>query len=73
MMVLVPPLISQGPSLPEPQQREVQDFDTDLFGECAEILMSHIDMHEKHNALRTMVQRKTLSWTSFWSHPCQIP
>ena len=62
---LVPPLISQGPSLPEPQQREVQDFDTDLFGECAEILMSDKDLSGKQADLRAMIGMRILSWTRF--------
>ena len=36
---LLPPLISQGPRLPPPRLREVADFDVDLYGECAEIML----------------------------------
>ena len=62
---LVPPLASQGPCLPTPPQREVQDFDTDLFGECAEILMSDQDCQCKQADLRAAIGKRTLSWTRF--------
>lgn len=62
---LLPPMASHGPSLPVPLLRDIQDFDTEFYGECAEILLSDRSVTAKNAAVRTMACTKTLSWTQF--------
>ena len=62
---LLPPMASHGPSLPVPLPRDIQEFDTEFYGECAEILLSDRSVTAKNAAVRTMACTKKLSWTQF--------
>lgn len=64
---LLPPLMSHGPRPQPPRQREVEDFDIELYGECSEVLLSEESPDEKQSQIRQRVSNKAISWT-YLSH-----
>ena len=59
---LLPPQTGQGPHLPPPALRAVEDFDVDLYAEIAETLIaSPPDL--RRAALRDCIARRAISWT----------
>ena len=62
---LLPPLVCQGPKLPPPQEREVFDFDTEVYAKCAEVLLERKSIVESERMLRQRMDQKVISWTRF--------
>ena len=62
---LLPPMPSYGPSSLPPAQRQVLDFDVELYGELTEVLMGSGTMHSKVAEIRVIATQRPVSWTSF--------
>jgi len=62
---LLPPLVCEGPKLPTPQEREVADFDTEVFADCAEVLMERCTLAESVSAMIQRMKGRVISWTRF--------
>ena len=62
---LLPPLPSQGPQLPPPRARDVEDFHVDLYGALTEALLGNDDVGPKKDRIMMVLTQIPTSWTQF--------
>eukprot|EP00435_Cladocopium_sp_Y103_P044071 s1250_g12.t1 len=64
---LLPPIVSLGPRRPPPRVRDIEDFDVEWYGKCAEVLQSDTPFSDIPTLLQSSVSQMALSWTRFVS------
>ncbi|CAL1169385.1 unnamed protein product [Cladocopium goreaui] len=65
MRALKPPAILTRMDLRNTQEREVADFDTEVFADCAEVLMERCTLAESVSDMIQRMKARVISWTRF--------